>query len=72
MSQQGMEQLIGKALADENFLDDFLKDPEGKIKECGLDISAEEMETIKRVDSAKAKQFAKSFGMEFGSRKQFL
>lgn len=70
MSQKGIEQLIGKALADQKFLQDFLKDPEGKVKAEGLDISAQELAQVKRVDPEKAKKFSEIFAKEFVSRKQ--
>ncbi|MBI1870750.1 MAG: hypothetical protein HYS07_06115 [Chlamydiae bacterium] len=72
MSQKGLEQLIGKALADEKFLDSFLKNPEAKVKEAGLDISVDELLRIKKIDTLKARQFAESFAKEFGDRKQGL
>jgi len=72
MSKKGVEQLIGKALADPKFLEDFLKDPESKIKEAGLDVSLEELTQIKLVDASKAKRFAESFAEEFGARRQAL
>lgn len=70
MSQKGIEQLIGKALADKNFMNAILKDPEGKIKESGLDISPEEISQLKQIDRAKAQKFAESFAVEFGGRLQ--
>lgn len=70
MSQKGIEQLIGKALLDVRFLGEFLKNPEGKVRENGLDISAQEIAYIKKMDSAKARSFAESFAKEFASRKQ--
>lgn len=70
MSQKGIEQLIGKALADKNFMVAVLKDPEGEIKKSGLDISQEEIAQIKQIDKAKAKKFAESFAEEFDFRKQ--
>jgi hypothetical protein len=72
MSKKGVEQLIGKALADQKFLEDFLKDPEGKIKESGFDVSPEELARIKQVNAFKAKKFAESFAEEFGTRRQAL
>ena len=68
MSQKGIEQLIGKALADKKFLEDLLKNPEAKIRDEGLDISAEELAQIKKVDAQKAKRFAESFSQEFSNR----
>ena len=70
MSKQGIEQLIGKAFADKGFLEDLLKNPEAKIKDSGLEISAEEIAEIKKVDHSKAKRFAESFSKEFASRLQ--
>ena len=70
MSQKGIERLIGRALADKNFLESFLKNPEGEAKNAGLDISPEELAQIKKIDPAKAKQFAESFAKEFVDRKQ--
>ncbi len=70
MSQKGIEQLVGRALADKKFLEDLMKDPEGKIKQSGLDVSAQELEQIRKVDRAKAKQFAETFAKEFADRQQ--
>ncbi len=70
MSQKGIEQLVGRALADKKFLEDLMKDPEGKIKQSGFDISVQELEQIKKVDSGKARQFAERFSSEFTSRQQ--
>ena len=70
MSQQGIEQLIGKSLADLKFFEEFLKDPEKKIQETNLDISGEELQLIKQVDKNKARKFAESFSKNFADRKQ--
>ena len=70
MSQKGIEQLIGKALADKKFMEEVLKDPEAKIRQEGLDVSPEEIAQIKKIDSTKARQFAESFAQEFLNRKQ--
>jgi len=70
MSQKGVEQLIGKALADKGFLDSLLANPEGAIRSSGLDISAEELGQIKAVDKAKAMKLAETFAQEFAGRKQ--
>lgn len=70
MSQKGIEQLIGKALADKNFMEAVLKNPEGEIKKAGLDISIEELAQIKQIDKAKAQKFSESFATTFGSRLQ--
>lgn len=70
MSQKGIEQLIGKALADNDFVEDFLRDPDGKVQEAGLDIIPEELAQIKQIDKTKAKKFVESFETEFGTRKQ--
>ena len=72
MSQKGIEQLIGKALADKRFLEDLLKNPEGKIKETGLDISPDELAQIKKVDTQKAIKFAQTFTEEFADRRAGL
>ncbi|MBI1869885.1 MAG: hypothetical protein HYS07_01685 [Chlamydiae bacterium] len=70
MSQKGIEQLIGKALSDKQFLDGFLKDPEAKIKETGLDVSSEELSQIKKISPEKARGFSQTFAKEFYDRKQ--
>lgn len=72
MSQKGLEQLIGKVLADGELFNKLLKDPDGAIKETGLDISPEELAQIKQVNKEKAKKFAESFATEFGGRKQYI
>ena len=72
MSQRGVESLIGKALADKKFLEDLLKNPDAKIRDAGLDISAEELAQLKKVDAQKAKKFAESFSQEFADRKAGL
>ncbi|MBI1870747.1 MAG: hypothetical protein HYS07_06100 [Chlamydiae bacterium] len=72
MSQKGIEQLIGKALVDKQFLEDFLKNPEGKVKEAGFDVSSEELGQLKKVDAVKARQFSESFAKEFGKRQQAI
>lgn len=70
MSQKGIEQLVGRALTDRDFMEAVIKDPEGEIIKAGLDISPEELAQIKQIDRAKAKGFAESFAAEFGDRKQ--
>lgn len=65
-----MEQLIGKALVDEKFREEFFRDTEGMIRGAGLDITTEELATIKKLNPVKAKQFAQVFAKEFGERKQ--
>lgn len=70
MSQKGIEQLIGKALADKSFMDAVLKDPDGEIRKLGLDISPEEISQLKQIDKTKAQKFAESFAVEFGGRLQ--
>ena len=70
MSQRGVEQLIGKALADKKFLEDLLKNPETKIRDAGLDISMEELTQIKKVDAQKVRRFSESFSKEFAGRWQ--
>lgn len=72
MSQKGIEQLIGKALTDEKFREDFLKNPQDVVRNTQLDISSEELAQIKKIDAAKIKQFTNSFAKEFGDRKQGL
>ena len=72
MSQKGIEQLIGKALADPMFLEGFLKDPALKIQESKLDVSPEELSWIQSIDRTKAKNFAMTFTKEFGNRKQAM
>ena len=69
MSQKGIEQLIGKVLADRGFFEEFIKDPETKIKEDLLDISTEELVQIKKLDKNKARQFAETFSKEFEDRR---
>lgn len=70
MSQKGIEQLVGRALVDKDFMEAVIKDPEGEIRKAGLDVSPEELAQIKEVDTAKAQRFAESFATEFGIRKQ--
>ena len=70
MSQKGVEQLIGKALADKGFLDSLLANPEGAIRSSGLDVSDEELAQIKAIDKAKAKKLAETFEKEFIARKE--
>lgn len=72
MSQKGIEQLIGKALADKNFMEAVLRDPEREIKKSGLDISSDEISQLKQIDRAKAQKFAESFATEFGNRQQAM
>lgn len=72
MSQKGIEQLLGRALVDKDFMEAVLKDPEGEIRKAGLDISPEELAQIVQVDKAKAQRFAESFATEFGNRIQHV
>ncbi len=70
MSQKGIEQLIGKALIDKKFLEEVMKNPEAVIRSSGLDVSAEELSQIKKVDSGKAKKLAEMFAGTFATRQQ--
>ncbi|RPJ56642.1 MAG: hypothetical protein EHM12_10080 [Dehalococcoidia bacterium] len=42
-----LERLVGRAVTDKAFRDKLLADPEGVVKQAGLQLSAEEMEKLK-------------------------
>ena len=42
-----LERLVGRAVMDKAFRDKLLADPEGAVKEAGLQLSAEEMQKLK-------------------------
>jgi hypothetical protein len=41
-----LERVIGRAVTDKAFRDKLLADPEGAVKEAGLQLSAEEMQKL--------------------------
>jgi len=43
---QGMEQLIGKAIAEPDFRQQVIENPEEAVRNAGIELSAEEMEAL--------------------------
>ena len=53
------ERLVGRAVADEAFRKQLVSDPDGAVKDSGLNISADEMDRIRET--------VKNRGAELGS-----
>jgi hypothetical protein len=49
-SQEDLRTIAGKALADPEFREKLLADPEGAVKEAGIELTAEQMEALKGMD----------------------
>lgn len=49
-SQDDLRSIAGKALADPEFREKLLADPEGAVKEAGIELSDEQMEALKGMD----------------------
>ena len=50
MAQDELRTIAGKALADPAFREELLADPEGAIKEAGIELSPEQMKALKTMD----------------------
>lgn len=55
MAREDVERLVGRAVLDPEFREKFFADPEGAIREAGLELSEEELDRVKQVDREKAK-----------------
>lgn len=55
-SREELNQLIGKAVADPTFREEFLKDSEAAAKKAGITLTAEQVEQFKKVDVTKVVQ----------------
>jgi hypothetical protein len=51
-TQEDLRTVAGKAVADPAFRQKLLDDPEAAVKEAGIDLSPEQMETLKTMDKA--------------------
>jgi hypothetical protein len=51
-TQEDLRTVAGKAVADPAFRQKLLDDPEAAVKEAGIDLSPEQMETLKNMDKA--------------------
>lgn len=49
-SQDDLRSIAGKALADLSFREKLLADPEGAIKEAGIELTPEQMDALKSMD----------------------
>jgi hypothetical protein len=58
MAKKDLERMVGRAVLDADFREKLLADPEAAIREAGLELTAEEMAWVKKVDRAKAKAAA--------------
>ena len=49
-STEDLRSVAGKALADPAFREKLLADPEGAVKEVGIELTAEQLEALKNMD----------------------
>ncbi|HSB78206.1 MAG TPA: Os1348 family NHLP clan protein [Candidatus Methylomirabilis sp.] len=49
MSQRAVERALGRLVTDEGFRDWFFKDPDGACLYIGAELSAQEMEALRRI-----------------------
>ena len=54
--------LVGKAMSDEAFAAALVKDPEGTLREAGVEPTPEILEALKGVDVESIKKLAAAFG----------
>ena len=52
-SREELDQLIGKAVADSTFREEFLRDCEAAATKVGITLTAEQVEQFKKVDVTK-------------------
>jgi hypothetical protein len=52
MSQRAVEQVLGRLVTDEGFLEAFLADPRGTAARAGLDLSPKELHALTRIPRA--------------------
>jgi hypothetical protein len=51
-TQEDLRTVAGKAVADPAFRQKLLDDPEAAVKEAGIDLTPEQMKTLKEMDKA--------------------
>jgi len=51
-TQEDLRTVAGKAVADPAFRQKLLDDPEAAVREAGIELSPEQMETLKTMDKA--------------------
>lgn len=49
-TQDDLRAIAGKALADPEFREKLLSDPEGAVKDAGIELTDEQMEALKSMD----------------------
>jgi hypothetical protein len=49
-TQEDLRAIAGKALADEDFRQKLIEDPEAAVKEAGIELSGEQMKALKEMD----------------------
>lgn len=54
--------LVGKALADEQFAQQLVADPEQTLRAAGIEPTTEMLEALKGVDAAAIRRLAQAFG----------
>lgn len=51
-TKEDMNKLVGKALSDEAFRKEFLEAPTAAAKKAGIDLTPDQAETLKSIDTA--------------------
>jgi hypothetical protein len=57
-----LEQLIGKAVAEPDFRQQLIDDPEGAVRSAGIDLSQEELQAITGTSREEREQMLSSLG----------
>jgi hypothetical protein len=55
-TKDDLRAIAGKALADPEFRQKLIDDPEGTVKEAGIELSDEEMKALKEMDKEQFEQ----------------
>jgi anaerobic selenocysteine-containing dehydrogenase len=59
-----IQMLVGKALSDEGFVKKLVANPEGALKEVGVEATPEMIEALKGIDVESLKKLAAAFGQD--------
>jgi len=54
--QENLRAVAGKAIADPEFRQKLLDDPEAAVKSAGIELSAEQMKALKEMDKTKLEE----------------
>jgi hypothetical protein len=57
-----LEQLIGKAVADESFRQQLVEDPEAAVRDAGIQLSSEEMQGLTSTSREEREQMLSQLG----------